>query len=212
MKIRTTILTAGLMVLISSFTASSLPENYVLVGKNKSVSLYERWITSNSGGKVREIKAIFIVHADMNKAIGFMRDASSGAKWNTNVKTYEILPTDEQNTWFTYIRYRLPWPMEDRDCCLTNTVRYCTDKAQSTEILFQSTTHTKFPERKKVSRINGTTGKWVFTPMDKGQLQVTYLVITTQSSNIPKWIADPIVRDNLIETMTSLKNKLEVKI
>lgn len=212
MKIRTTILAAALILLMSSLTASSLPENYVLVGKNKSVSLYERWITQNGGGRVREIKAIFTVQVDLARAINFLRDASNGRKWNANVKTYEILNTEHDNSWYTYIRYRLPWPMEDRDCCLTNTIRYCTDKWQSAEIAFQSTTHTKFPERKKVSRINGTTGKWIFTPDNQGQLQVTYLVSTTQVSNIPKWIADPIVRDNLLETMTSLKNKLEVKI
>ena len=200
---------AGIITLLGSFTGHTLPDNFVLVKKNKSVSLYERWVNQNGSGKVREIKAIFTVNTDVDRAIEFLRDQRRGADWNSNVKTYRIIPTEQENTWYTYIRYRLPWPLEDRDCCFSNTIRYCTDNTQSTEIAFQSTSHAKFPERKKVERINGTTGKWVFTPTRNGKLQVTYLVSTSQTTNIPKWIADPIVRDNLVETLTSLKNKLD---
>jgi hypothetical protein len=39
--------------------------------------------------------------------------------------------------------------------------------------------------------------------------RVTYIVSTRRSSKVPRWISDPLVRNNLFETMTAFKNTLE---
>jgi hypothetical protein len=48
--------------------------------------------------------------------------------------------------------------------------------------------------------------------MNDGSLirtRVTYIVSTRRSSKVPRWISDPLVRNNLFETMTAFKNTLE---
>jgi hypothetical protein len=74
---------------------------------------------------------------------------------------------------------------------------------------FESTAHEKFPVQTKITRISGTKGKWMLEEKKKGITQITYFISTDRSTTLPRWVSDPIVRNNLFETMTAFKNILE---
>ncbi|MGC1241633.1 MAG: hypothetical protein WA874_08595, partial [Chryseosolibacter sp.] len=53
-------------------------------------------------------------------------------------------------------------------------------------------------------------GKWVFTKTVEGFL-VEYYITTRPSSTLPTWLTDPIIRNNLAETLRSFSKILEAR-
>ncbi|MBS0032037.1 START domain-containing protein [Chitinophaga sp. 22321] len=182
--------------------------DFKLVKHDQAISLYERWIPGAGGENVREIKAIFQVKAAVPAIIGLFKDQARGRDWNTNAADYKIAAASDPKHWITYIKYDIPWPMDDQDCCL---LYRCQEPAATgaTEVIFESTADGRFPLHDKTSRITGTRGKWIIEPVNNGQMKVTYMVTTDRSKKIPRWVSDPIIHDNLFKTMTKFRSLLE---
>jgi hypothetical protein len=182
--------------------------DFVLVKQEKGLSIYERWITNAGGDKTREVKAIFQVQCTVNAATRLLMDAQRGKEWNLNAETFSVLSLNPVNQWVTYIRFDIPWPVGDQDCCLLYTLRSLSADGALAEVYFESTAHNRFPVDKKATRITGISGKWM---MEKagGVTRITYMVSTDRSSKIPRWISDKLVRNHLAETMMAYKKTLE---
>lgn len=178
--------------------------NFVLVKENNGIALYERWYSVNPSQQQREIKATFRVKSDSYAAAALIKDESKGKKWNKNTESYRIVKHSE-DIWFGYIQYDLPWPVSNQDCVLEYSQNSC---GQSLEISFKGTDHPSFPASKKIQRIAEINGKWIFTENENGTY-VEYYITTTPSNTLPTWITDPIIRNNLIETLADFKNILE---
>ncbi|NLR58347.1 hypothetical protein HGH93_09575 [Chitinophaga polysaccharea] len=194
----------SLMVIRSLFADTS---DFKLVKQNDAIALYERWIPGADGENVREIKAIFLVKTAVPAVVRLFKDQAKGRQWNTNASDYKIASTPEAGRWITYIRYAIPWPMDDQDCCLL--YMYQPTAGNQAEINFESTSDHRFPLSNKITRITGTRGKWMMESAGNGQLKITYFVTTDRSKKIPRWVSDPIIHDNLFKTMTKFKGLLE---
>lgn len=189
-------------VFIQPLLAGAPTEEFRLVKQSGNIFLYERWIAAGNDEKVREIKAVFLVRASRTSLISLLKDPAKGREWNVNAKEYRILPLPEANRWISYIQYDIPWPFDNQDCCLAF---QCTDS----EVSFQSTQHSAFPEKSGIMRLSGTRGKWLLENMHSGNVKVTYLITTDRSRKIPRWVSDPIVHSNLIKTMSKFKTLAE---
>lgn len=176
--------------------------DFRLVKQSENVFLYERWIDAGAGEKVREIKAVFLVHADAENIMRVLKDPAKGKAWNVNAKHYQVLRTPDENRWISYIQYDIPWPFDDQDCCLAF-------QANGHEVSFESTSHSAFPVAEGMTRISGTRGKWMLEDTHSGNVKVTYLITTDRSKKIPRWVSDPIVHSNLIKTMEKFKSLAE---
>jgi hypothetical protein len=184
---------------------------FKLVKQDKVLSLYERWICGDKGNKVRELKCVFTVESDITSITRLLTDQSRGTQWNSNTLRYKILRTGNAATWTAYIRYDIPWPFNDQDCCLLyHFKRLAMDAdAQGAVITFKSISDPRFSIAEETDRITGIRGKWLLEPRGKGQTKITYLITTERSQNIPRWISDPIIHNNLFSTMTKFKDMLE---
>ncbi|SEW42987.1 START domain-containing protein [Chitinophaga arvensicola] len=181
---------------------------FKLVKQDNAISLYERWIPGAGGENVREIKAVFLVRCAVPAVVGLFKDQAHGRDWNTNASEYKIVPAPDPLHWITYIRYDIPWPVDDQDCCLLYRLR---ETNGSAEVVFESINDQRFPLYNKTTRITGTRGKWIMEPTPGGPLRITYIVTTDRSRKIPRWVSDPIIHDNLFRTMTKFKGLLENK-
>lgn len=196
------IMSAVLMQPLPLFANRPPASDFKLVKQAENIFLYERWIDAPDNGKVREIKAIFLVRTDVASIIRLLKDPARGKEWNANAKDYRVMPLPEENRWISYIQYDIPWPFDDQDCCLA--FHY-----QHNEVTFQSTQHAAFPVTENMSRITGTRGRWVLENMHSGNVKVTYFITTDRSKKIPRWVSDPIVHSNLFKTMAQFKKLAE---
>ena len=187
-----------------SNTCESDTAEFVLVKENKGITLYERWYAVSPDLQAREVKATLVINASAEDAVALIRDEALGKKWNRNTESYKVLTEDSDN-WFGYIQYDLPWPVSNQDCVLKYN-RFVTEDA--TEVFFENAKHPAFPPQKRIQRIPEISGKWIFTETETG-MAVEYYITTMPSATLPTWITDPIIRNNLIETLHHFKNILE---
>lgn len=196
-----------LIALSSLFMTAGSPApaigDYKIVKQDKVVTLYERWIQNGSGEKVRELKANFDVRSSTAKLVALLQNQYLGIKWTPHAKEYKVSATKKSNQWINYVKYSMPWPFDDQDCCLLFSV----DNAN--QVSFSSVFSDNFPLKKNITRINNANGKWVMQDKGNGLLNITYTISTAKSKKVPAWISDPIVRNNMVETMKAFKKTLE---
>ncbi|MET6997027.1 START domain-containing protein [Chitinophaga defluvii] len=208
MKKRFIFLLLQLMIASWLYAAQSAGD-FKLVKQDEVISLYERWIPGAGGGQVRQIKAIFLVQSDVAAVARLLTNQAMGTNWNTNAKVYQVLLSGVADNWITYTRYGIPWPFGDQDCCLSYHLYKDPERNRTGEITFESTLHNKFPVSYDVARITGTRGKWLMEDEGDGHMKITYMITTDRSKKVPRWVSDPIIRNNLFSTMTTFRNILE---
>jgi hypothetical protein len=189
------------------FSGKALPSNrrpeYVLVKKSRGIELYERWDSIGADEFARELKATMTVKTQTPFVASLIKDQKRGMLWNRNCLAYKMQKEDQH--WICYIQYDMPWPVNNQDCVLKYTQQ---DFADSTMISFHSVAHPAFPPDKNVSRIHDVRGKWLLRQTVSG-VQVEYHITTTPSKSIPRWVTDPIIRNNLINTLSDFRRILE---
>jgi hypothetical protein len=191
------------------FARSAYSDNdssgFLLVKKAKGIELYEKWYEITDNRMAREVKVVYTINATMESAAALIESESLATQWNKSSSMYKIISTDE-NSWISYIQYDLPWPMDNQDCVLQYSVSDLTD----THIIidFKSVEHEIFPTSNNVIRIADIRGKWVFRETVTGTI-VEYSITTMPSPTLPRWVTDPLVRNNLIDTMDEFRTLLE---
>ena len=180
--------------------------DFTLVRREHGISVYERWYPITSTENARQLKATFTMRADPTAALALLKDASKGELWNKNTNAYKIVDIRE-DSWVSYIQYDLPWPVKNQDCVLQH---YTHEEADKVSVIFRNTDHPSFPVKNRVQRIPEIKGKWIFKRSDD-LLHVEYYIATTQSKTLPGWITDPIIRNNLVETLHVFRKILESK-
>lgn len=182
--------------------------DFKLVKAQQNIALYERWVKHN-GNIVREIKADFTTKASSAETvISLLKNASKGTQWNTTASNYKIAYTANDAVWLAYVRYKIPWPMDDQDCSLKYSFNKGDLHNSVCNIYFEGIQTEKFPAVKNVTRITGTRGKWVVEKATHG-LKISYQIVTDKSVSVPRWISDPIIHDNLFKTITEFRKLLE---
>lgn len=178
---------------------------YQLVKKAKGIELYEKWYQITSNKLAREVKVAYHINTSIESAAALIENEVKATQWNKGSNQYKIIPKDE-NSWVSYIQYDLPWPVDNQDCVLYYRVSYVS--AEQIIIDFKSIEHEIFPATENISRILDIKGKWIFSATPTGT-RVDYSITTMPSPTLPRWVTDPIVRNNLIDTMDEFRNILE---
>ena len=198
-----------LLFLATGLVNASAPDDFKLIKVSNGIALYERWVMHN-GNKVRELKLSFeVAGAGAADVVALLKDAGKGNSWNVKSSQYEITQTRDANVWLNYIRYSLPWPMEDQDCSLKYSYSKAGTFPGSGTIYFESIRHQVYPQFKNVTRLEGTAGKWVVDQLEHNQSRITYQILTNKSVSVPRWVSDPIVYDNILTTMARFKSLLQ---
>ena|SRR5688500_10269832 len=178
--------------------------SFVLVKKADGILLYERWRPFAHDVLAREIKATFTIRATANAAVALMKDASKGKQWNRNTCSYKVFDLSE-SSWTSYVQYDLPWPVSNQDCVLQYEEIVRPD---TISVFFKGISHPMFPETNRIQRIHELRGRWVFIKTEN-EYFVEYFITTTPSKSLPGWVTDPIIRNNLVETLVSFRSLVE---
>jgi hypothetical protein len=178
--------------------------DFIHVKTVKGINLFERWHMISTGELAREVKAVFRVNAPMSEVAGLIKNESRALQWNKNTKVYdvEVVASDD---WICYLEYDLPWPVSNQDCVLQYNQSYQGDELI---IYFEGINHPRFPLKHGIDRIPDVKGKWIIAEKERETI-IEYYITTTPSKTLPRWITDPIIRNNLMETMRAFKNILE---
>ena len=192
------------------FVQNIFASDFKIVKKQGDIILYERWIRGSKGEPVRELKAEFFVKSNTENVISLLKNQPEGTKWNRNASIYKIANVLHNDQWINYIKYDMPAIMDDQECCLLYQLPSSFSQQQNVCVInFESALSPLFPVSSDITRITGVKGQWILEQLSNKNMKVTYIISSDKSSNIPRFISDPIVHTNLFKTITNFKILLE---
>ena len=192
-------------VSISCVALSQDKEGFVLVKSEPPIELHERWVEFPNKKPVvtsRELKTEVIVHSSINKLISIIKDESVVKDWHAHLAEYKIYPKPDTTTWEEYARHDIPWPMSDQDTFLEYKLREIVPGSEYL-VVFKSKVDKRIPVYENVNRVE-LIGSWRFIMIEPGSVKVIYRVQSAPTTNIPRMIVDPVIRNNLVSSIRSL--------
>jgi len=185
-------------------------EGFVLVKKEGSIGLYERWITfpsSNPPTKAREVKGEFYYNSTIAAGLRLLKDENRIKQWQSHVSEFKVYLLHDSSTWLEYSYHEIPWPVSDQDHFMEYKVS-SNEISRLLTVSFKSkVSESLAPERDGVTRMQ-LAGSWTLEQISSSRVKVTYRILS-KPIGIPKVFTDPIIRSNIITTIQEYVSLLE---
>lgn len=198
-----------MMTSISAFSQDA--EGFVLVRSEPPIELHERWVefpNKKPAATSRELKTEFVVNASIQKMLHAIRDESVVKDWHAHISDYKIYQKTDTTTWEEYSRHDIPWPLNDQDTFLEYKVHEIVPGSEYL-VTFKSKVDNRIPVYDNINRIE-LVGSWRFVQVEPGIVKVIYRVQSAPgSTNVPRMIVDPVIRNNLVASIKSLTEIVE---
>ena len=190
------------------FGQTGTHDGFELVRNEDSILVYERWVTfpgSDPPVTAREVKSEFFIRGKMYEALSLLQDESRIAIWQKHVTEFDVYPHAD-SLWYEYSYHDIPWPVSDQDHFLEYRIRDVEDEGMF--ITFRTVANDRIaPVRKGVSRMT-LAGSWYFEKVGGGKIKATYRILS-MPGNLPRFLTDPVIRNNLMSTVRAYINLLE---
>ncbi|HLO60919.1 MAG TPA: hypothetical protein VK179_19365 [Bacteroidales bacterium] len=180
---------------------------FTVIKESKGVTLSSRWRTTSSNSKTRELKAEFYVSANPEVVLALIKNAGMAKNWMKNLSEYSIVKLESENSWYAYIQYNIPWPLNNQDCIIR--YNYIRSKDGKNYELNLQGYPSYLPRREGVERISHMVGSWKLSKGSGSDCRVEYTVYSEQKPVFPRWATDPLIQKNLIDTMASMRELSE---
>jgi hypothetical protein len=187
------------------------PEGFVLVKSDPPFEVHERWV--EFPGKTpavtsRELKSEFTTYATIYEVLALIKNEDQAKAWQSHIAEYKIYHRPDTNSWDVYSRHDVPWPVSDQDFFM----EYKMTEVRPDEELhinFKSRVdHKLAPVRNDANRVE-LIGSWKIVQMSPEQVKVTYRIQSVPGTNLPRMIIDPVIRNNILSSIKSLKELAE---
>lgn len=185
-------------------------EGFVLVKSEPPIEVLERWVEfpdRKPAVTSRELKTEFTVNAPIHKVINVIKDESQVKEWHAHIRDYKIYPKTDSTIWEEYTCHDIPWPMDDQDTFLEYKLNEIIPGLEY-NVVFKSKVDKRAPVYENINRVE-LVGSWKFTLLESGMVKVIYRVQSVPTTNVPRMIVDPVIRNNLVSSIKSLTEIVE---
>lgn len=194
---------------ITIFAQTGTHDGFELVRDEDNIHVYERWVTfpgSNPPIIAREVKSEFYARSEIQYALSLIRDQSKIGSWQKHVSEFKVYPHTD-SVWYEYSYHDIPWPVSDQDHLLEYAIEDPLD-SDGTFITFRTIENSNLqPVRENVSRMT-LAGSWYFQDSPDGRIKITYRILS-MPGRLPRFITDPVIRNNLMSTIRAFIALLE---
>lgn len=208
--LRIGICAVGLSALGTTISAQTgTQDGFELVKDEDSILVYERWVTfphSQPPTTAREVKSEFYIRGNIEDALALLQDEKRIFSWQKHVAEFKVYPRTD-SLWYEYSYHDIPWPVSDQDHFLEYRIRN-PEGADGLFITFHTVQNKKLaPVRKGVDRMT-LAGSWYLQEIPGGRIKATYRILSMPGT-MPRFITDPVIRNNLMSTVRSFITILE---
>lgn len=183
-------------------------EGFTLVKDKGNISIYERWIhfpKTSPPVEAREVKGVFFAKTSIDHGLALIRNEKKIQDWQSHVSKFKVYPQTD-STWYEYSYHDIPWPVSDQDHFLVYEIEENVP-GEKLFVTFESLGHpTLAPIDEDATRMK-LAGSWLFEKQ-AGRIKITYRILSMPSS-IPRMFTDPVIRNNMMSTITSYIGILE---
>jgi hypothetical protein len=197
------------MLLLSLPAWAQKKDEFKLVKKDGTTSIYERWINfPKTTIEAREVKGEFYFNNTIYEGLRLLQNESKIMQWQDHVSEFNVYKQTDTTAWYEYSYHDIPWPVSDQDHYLV--YRMSSPSEGVLFITFESVVNDKVaPVRDGVTRMQ-LSGSWRYEQLEGGRTKVTYLIMS-KPIGIPKFLTDPIIRSNIMTTIKGYVGLLEGK-
>lgn len=195
----------------ASLPVPLLPEaesSWKFVERSGDIEIYERWVHLKDGLEVRERKGVMKVRSTVEETVTLICDPYRANLWVNGVSQCYFVRKDSDVEWFTYTRYSLPWPIDDRDL-VTHHFMTSSGTGHEVKIILESE-EGLVPENQGTQRLRRYHASWEVADVGGGTVRVTFIARSDDPPPFPRWLQDPIVADAFLENLQQLKEELEI--
>jgi len=190
-----------------SFSANAGTSAWELEEEEKDINL--KIFTREVGGSnLREFKGEMLVKAQMSTIAALLLDSQSAPKWMHQCVKFEVIEQVDPLTAIVYFINGAPWPVSDRDAVVKSVM---TQDPESLVLKVEiGVVDDLVPEDDDYVRIPQMKGFWLFEPKETGQILVTYQVHANPGGSLPDWLANSVVVDTPLNTMSNMAEMLKL--
>jgi len=194
--------------MILNFNKADQPatEKWELINNSDGIATYVRWVKVNNELSVRERKAEFIIQSEIHEIVQAITQPEFVKLWMNNVTENKILKRVNENEFYTYTLFDLPWPFSNRDLISCYSIRY-NNTSKTVDIVIESKEN-MYKTKEGITRIEKYKAKWFIKQSGK-KAQIEFRAITYTKPEMPRYIQDPVMQKTFHQNLLNLKNFLE---
>jgi len=173
-----------------------------LAKNQKNIKVF---IRQSENSNIKEFKATTTVVANIKTLESILDNVSEYPNWIANIESVKVLKQVNKNDKYIYYITKVPWPISSRDMILKSIKSTNNNGVLSYNL-------SGYPEyidkHKDYIRIIDALGKWEFTPIEDGKIEITYKFYADPAGSLPNWVINMFIVDGPYETLTNLKELL----
>ena len=194
----------SLSLLFSIHALAQKPGPWQLKKEKKDLKVFVR---NNPASPIKELKMKFTVEASMSAIVLLLQDVAAIPDWVYKCPEDYHLEKISNSEEVYYNRVDFPWPLEDRDLIVRNTMLQDPETKVVRSESFNEPTF--IPEKDGLVRIPKLHLWWEFTPRGNGIVDVEYFLSSDPGGMIPAWMINLAIDQGPTQTIKAFKKVIK---
>ena len=174
--------------------------NWELVKSKQGIKVFSQWVTLYDGYKTRRLRGDFQVNVPLPDIIAILKDGGKVKNWMEGVsESYNL--KNQDNLWYSYARFNIPWPFDDQDLIVENTLEF-TDC--DTAYIHLKSLPDYLPQNPGLKRMENFYGYWKLVKLSPNASRIEYAAYSMSEPVVPRFIQDPIVLNTFFSSLENL--------
>lgn len=190
----------------SEVSGEIIPGKWEMVRNTDGVQTYFRWLTKDDGTPFRERKGEILVNCALQEAVRLISDAESTKKWMSGITENYYIKRINQNEWYNYTLFSIPWPFSKRD--LVSLYKVISDPVHGTVTVTITCKDKYVPLKPGITRLTDYRATWIFTKRGEKSTHINFSMSSMDPPAFPRAIQDPVIEKMFHKNLIRLKEML----
>ena len=203
---RTSVLVVLLLAVcgLDSLAAEKKEAKWDLVKDEKGVKVYLRKV---KGIDFKEFKGVITIKSSLASLVALVSDVEASPGWLANCSKSEVLKRLSPQETYVYSLSKAPWPVQNRDAIVHHVISQ--DKDTRVVTVKQTGKPDYIEKKKRTARVKKADGFWRFTPLENGQVEVVYQVLSDPGGDLPAWLVNSSLASQPYQTLLKMEKEVQ---
>ncbi len=178
-------------------------KKWIFLKEKDGIKIFYHQTVKNT---INEVKILTTFKTNLSTITEVFKDVVSYPNWVYKAQNSNIVKKISPLEIEYYNHLDFPWPIDDREIVIHNTVSQNQKTKILTSVSYASTTI--IPKNNKYVRITEFNSRWTFVPLNNGLISGEYIFKSDPGGSIPVWLINLSLDEGPIKTITNFKNQL----
>jgi hypothetical protein len=196
-----------LMFLLGSAGFRSSAQNqWMLKTDEADIQLYTRTVPSSP---YKALKTVCTLQTTLTSVAAVLLDVMRTPEWVYGTSTCSVLKQESPSVVYYYAEMGMPWPVANRDFIVK--ISMMQDPVTKVITVLAENQPDFIPEKKKLVRVQNSSGKWQITPLQDGRVRVEYQLYVDPGGSVPATLVNLFSGKGPFESFRNLKKQVTLK-